>query len=368
MLLTPETLAALQTLVAEHRLPGLLLAASRGPGAPELAALGEDASGGALAADTLFPVASVTKLATALAVLRLIGASRLGLDDLLAAHLPQAAAAVEGVTLRRLLCHTAGLPDDVPPEMAPYEHGLGWAQLRRACLATPLVRAPDSRVTYSNAGSGLLAAVVEVRTQTPFAQALAGLVLEPLGIEGYLGIEPPRSPGRVAGKLGEHAGTDREPFNSPFWRSLALPWAGLVTTAGGALALVRAFAGQPDDFLPAELRVAAVSDQTGGLPGGFTGYREWQPCPWGLGAELLGAKAPHMVTANASPAAFGHSGYSGCLAWCDPEAGGGAGAAFAILGGPRHARGWGSFWQPASELLLGYRSPNQFEADSFTGT
>jgi beta-lactamase class C len=345
-------LAAAQTLTVEHRLPGLLLAVSRGADEPVLAALGDDAAGCAFTTDTLFPVASVTKLATALAVLRLAAAGHLALDDPLAAHLPQAAAAVAGVTLGALLCHTSGLPDDVAPHLAPYAHGLDWAQLRRACLSTSLVRPPGSRVTYSNVGYGLLALVVEERTRLPYATALTALVLEPLGIEGYLGQEPPRTPGRVAGKLGEHGGTDREPFNSPFWRALALPWAGLITTVGGALALVRACAGQPADFLPAALRTAAVRDQTGGLPGGFTGYMEWQPCPWGWGPELLGRKSPHMVTPQASPGAFGHSGYSGCLAWCDPQAANGAGVAFAILGGPRHARGWQTFWQPLSGLLL----------------
>lgn len=349
----PATLAAIETLMHEHHLPGLLLAAARGGGEPALAALGIDGGGSAMTTDTLFPVASVTKLATALAVLRLVASGQLALDDSLVAHLPQAAAAVEGVTLRTLLCHTAGLPDDVASELAPYEHGLGWPQLARACLATPLAQPPHSRVTYSNVGFGLLALVVEQHTRLPFATALTGLVLDPLEVEGYLGVEPPRPPARVAGKLGEHAGTDREPFNSPFWRSLALPWAGLVTTAGGALALVRAFAGQPSGFLPADLRAAAISDQTGGLKGGFTGYMEWQPCPWGLGAELLGNKSPHMVPATTSPASFGHSGYSGALAWADPPAAGGEGVAWAILGGTRHARGWRTFWQPAGERVRG---------------
>ena len=353
---TPSTLAAIEALREEHHLPGVLLAAVRGAGEPALAALGSDAGGSALTTDTLFPVASVTKLATALAVLRLCAGGQLALDDPLAAHLPEAAAAADGVTLRALLCHTAGLPDDVAAELAPYEHGLDWPQLGRACLATALVCAPGSRVTYSNVGFGLLALVVERCTRLPFATALTGLVLDPLGVEGYLGVEPPRPPARVAGKLGEHAGTDREPFNSPFWRSLALPWAGLLTTAGGALALVCAFAGRPPSFLPADLRAAAVSDQTGGLSGGFTGYMEWQPCPWGLGAELLGHKSPHMVPASASPASFGHSGYSGSLAWADPPAAGGAGVAWAILGGTRHARGWKKFWQPVGELLLNSQS------------
>lgn len=275
----------------------------------------------------------------------------MALDDDLAAHLPEARAAVDGITLRTLLCHTSGLPNDVAPQLAPYAPGLTWELLARACLATEGARAPWTRVVYSNVGYGLLALVVERRTRLPFATALAGLVLDPLGVEGYLGVEPPRSPMPVAGNLGEHAGTPLEPFNSPFWRSLAMPWAGLVTTAAGALALVQAFAGRPYGFLPEELRQGAAGDQTRGLGGGFGGLLEWDPCPWGLGPEVLGHKAAHMLPPATSPASFGHSGYSGSLAWADPTACAGAGLAFAVLGGTRVLSGWRTFWQPVGELL-----------------
>ena len=72
----------------------------------EYLAAGTDAREHPLNADTLIPVASVTKLATALAALRLADADKLKLDDPLALCLPEAAAAQEGVTLRRLLSHT----------------------------------------------------------------------------------------------------------------------------------------------------------------------------------------------------------------------------------------------------------------------
>jgi beta-lactamase class C len=366
----PDTSAAIEQLMAAHRLPFLLVARRHlratglpGNGRPEHELPESQASGnanpavlalGGVPPDALFPVASVTKLATALAVLRLVAAGDLGLDDPLSHHLTHAAAAVEGVTLRTLLCHTAGLPDDVAPARAPYARGLTWRQLGDACLATDLHRAPLTHVTYSNVGYGLLALVVEQRTGRPFAASLQELVLEPLAIEGYLGADLPRPPAKVSGKLGEHGGTDLEPFNSFFWRSLAMPWAGLLTTAAGALALVAAFAGlaPKPDFLPAELLATATGDQTGGLRGGFTGWIEWSPCPWGLGPELLGRKTPHMLGPGASPHSFGHSGYSGSLAWCDPHAAGGRGVAFAILGGTRHARGWETFWQPVTALLL----------------
>jgi beta-lactamase class C len=196
-----------------------------------------------------------------------------------------------------------------------------------ACLLTALEAPVETRVQYSNVGYGLLAAIVERHTKD-FPAALTELVLSPLAIEGYLGAEPPRPPAVVADARGEHAGGELEPFNSPFWRSLALPWGGLVTTIDGALSLVRAFAGAAQGFLSQELCSEAVRSHTGELSGGFVAPLLWSPCPWGLGPEVRGRKSPHWTPAEAGPDSFGHSGASGALAWAAPA----HGVAWAILG------------------------------------
>jgi CubicO group peptidase (beta-lactamase class C family) len=338
----PETTlpASVQRAVAEtiehSRVPGVALAVARGQGAAEYLIVGADAAGQPLTRDSLVPVASVTKLATALAVLRLADSGALALDDPLARYLPTAAGARPGVTLRKLLCHTSGLPLDLPTAAAPYAHGLDWPALAAACLRTPLEAPPDTRVQYSNVGYGLLAHVVEQRTGQEFAAALARLVLDPLGVEGYLGVEPPRPPATIADVRGSHRGGELEPFNSAFWRSLAFPWAGLVTTVDGALGLVRAFQGVPRSFLRAETRAEATRSQTGGLDGGFIEPLVWSPCPWGLGPELHGHKMPHWAPDTAGADSFGHSGASGALAWAAPA----ANLAWAILGTRTADNGW----------------------------
>lgn len=333
--LPAAVISAARELIDTGVVPGLVLAAERG-GAPSIVALGADAAGRPLDAASLFPVASITKMATALAALRLADQGALGLDDELAEHLPRAAAAQPGVTIRTLLCHTSGLPLDVAPSAAPYAEGLSWERLGAACMATALDEPPWARVQYSNVGYGLLALTVEAATGRPFAEALRDTVLAPLGIEGYLGDEPPRAPALLADVRGSSAGTEREPFNSRFYRSLALPWAGLVTSAAGALAIVRAFLGEPAGFLSPALRQAATADQTGGLSGGFIAPLRWSPCPWGLGPEVRGAKRPHWVPESAGPESFGHSGASGALAWAAPS----SGIAWCILGARSADSGW----------------------------
>jgi beta-lactamase class C len=148
------------------------------------------------------------------------------------------------------------------------------------------------------------------------------------------------APGRITSALadvrGRQRGGELEPFNSAFWRSLALPWAGLLTTAEGALALVRAFQGHPAAFLRPETRAEATRNQTGDLAGGFVKPLYWSPCPWGLGPDLRGAKMPHWAPHEAGAESFGHSGASGCVAWATPS----AGVAWAILGARTADSGW----------------------------
>lgn len=327
---------AVTDIVAAKRVPGLVLALQQGNAPTQYVIDGTDAAGLVLRENTLFIVASITKMATALSVLRLVDQGAIALDDLLRDYLPAAIAAQPGVTVRSLLCHTSGLPLDVAAEHAPYAIGLDWPMLAEAALLTPLEAPPLTRVQYSNVGYGLLAAIVEQHADMPFAVALQTLVLKPLAIEGYLGVAPLRPVAVLADLRGEHAGTALETFNSPFYRALALPWAGLVTTAAGALAIVQAFAGQPAAFLREQTRREAVSDQTSGLAGGFQPPLMWDPCPWALGPELRGLKQPHWTPLAASPESFGHSGASGCVAWHDPA----RNVSWALIGTRTAENGW----------------------------
>lgn len=331
-----EVQVAVETVVSGGHVPGIMLAVAQGDRPVNYVAVGVDGAGRPIARDSLFPIASITKLATALAVLRLADAGELAIDDPLGVYLPSAACAQPEVTLRTLLSHTSGLPLDVARSLAPYAHGLDWPTLATACMLTPLEAPPLTRVQYSNVGYGLLGLVVEQRCGVSFHEALHSLVLEPLGVEAYLGDEPPRQPMVIADVRSSHANSDLEPFNSRFWRSLALPWGGLYSTVEGALRILLAFQGRPASFLSPELRAEALQNQTGMLNGGFVKPLMWSPCPWGLGADLRGTKEPHWVPAEAGPSSFGHSGASGALAWAVPE----LDLAWVILGTRAADSGW----------------------------
>lgn len=313
--------AAVRSTLQHADLPGMVVAVRRGVEPATYVAVGEDAEGGQLTPESLFPVQSVTKLATALAVLRLVDMDGLSLDAPLRRHLPDAAASQHEITVRDLLRHTSGLPNLPPSESVRWTLSLDWEQWAAACLAAEPEFAPRTRVGYSSVAYCLLGVLIARHTRTEYSDALRALVLEPLEIEGYIGEEPPRAVAVVRYESDEHAGTELAYANSAFYRSFAFPDAGLVTTAAGALALLDAFAGDPAAFLSSGVLRAATRNQVGKRGGGVFGFLEWSSCPWGLGPEMRGAKAPHWAPLQAHPKSFGHTGDSGCLVWMDRNAG-----------------------------------------------
>jgi beta-lactamase class C len=218
--------------------PGLAVIVAPDDGPVTSLTVGVDGAGDAIRDDTLFPIASASKLALGLAVLQLIDAGVIALDDPLGKFLPDAAAARPGVTIRALLSHTSGLPLEYDLSLTPYNQRIDWYQISRACLATHLAHDPNSRVQYSNVGFALLALVLERVTGKDFKLVLEESVFEPLGVEAYIGRSLPRCPAFVIDMDSPYFGTELEPYNSDFWFRLGTPWAGIYSTAAGLLALL----------------------------------------------------------------------------------------------------------------------------------
>ncbi len=316
--------AAFEDIAVAHQVPGLVVAAARLRGRPHVVAVGRDGDNARdLQPDDLFPVASITKLAVALAIHRLISIGVLSLEAPAANFVPGAGSNDVGVTIGRLLSHTSGLPTQRPADMPQLMPGRTWLRRVRHLLALPLERPPGQYFAYSNFGYLLLGAVIEQVTGD-FHTAIRCLVLRPLGVEGYIGEKLPREPVRLVGA------PFADEFNDPGMRDLGLPSGGLFTTAAGALELGRAFARVTPIGLPAPALLAAREVQTIGanLPHDWSIF-DPRP-PWGLGVELRGTPAEkhgHWTPDNVGPDSFGHYGASGGLVWCDPH----ANVAWAIL-------------------------------------
>ncbi|MFC6287346.1 serine hydrolase domain-containing protein [Nocardioides sp. GCM10027113] len=145
---------------------------------------------------TMFHAASISKLVTALGVLRLAGESALDLDEdvnerLRAWRLPSDEHTRRSpVTLRLLLSHQAGLvdPEDSFGPCAPGQSPPSLGEVLRGSTAfnpAPVrpVHAPGNRFSYSDAGYCVVEQLLTDVTGEPFPTLMADLVLRPLGMD-----------------------------------------------------------------------------------------------------------------------------------------------------------------------------------------
>lgn len=202
-----------------------------------------------------FRAASVTKAVTAAAAVRLAAEGRWSLDDPAARYWsPEVTALLAGLeglddvdalTLRRLLDHTAGVPDYF------FEAGFQarlrsepertWrpAELVEAAVAAKrLLFPPGTGFSYGDAAYVLAGLAIEGLLGRPLADAYRSLVLAPLAMDAtYLEWHEPRRGGEVSHPY--EGGRDLQPANTSY------DWAGggLVTTAGDLVRFLRGLFG-----------------------------------------------------------------------------------------------------------------------------
>ena len=298
--------------------------------------VGEAAPGQRIGPETLFPLASVTKPITAAAVMTLVDDGMLSLDEPVGRLVPEfrsgPGASGEGVDpelermrpwigARQLLCHVSGLPEDLGPRESRYLERVDIDGVIDQMCRLPLVSAPGSDLRYSNAGYGVLARLVERVGGEPIWERARERVFSPLGIEEILADPAAEMLGRVA-HLSDtnHEGTEVETYNSPYWRSLALPWGGLFGTPRDAARFAAAFLPSGPRLLSQATTGLMTTDQTMGAPGGVESAKvRWDPGRWGLGWEVKGEKRRHWTGELTSPRTFCHFGHAGTLLWGDPE-------------------------------------------------
>ena len=307
--------------------------------------------------DTLFDIASITKLFTATVFLRCVSQGRVALDDPLYSVLPAFADSgprpIEGgqdphtlqrqalepafagqrvdptqVTFRQLLTHTSGLaawrdvfavagPVPVAPERhQPLQAQARWSQALAAIHHYPFAYPPGKRVVYSDIGFMLLGQAVAVLTGMSLAQAIQTWVLHPLGLQ-HTGFNPVHS-GRAT--LAQTAPTEWDQR----WRQRRV-WgevhdenacalggvaghAGLFATAMDVARFGQAWLAGPEILgLTPHLAAQAITEQAAG-----------EDQRRGLGFVI---KSWHNASAGDlfSARTFGHTGFTGTTLWVDPE-------------------------------------------------
>lgn len=175
--------------MAEHHLPGLAVAVvrdgstvlARGYGTRDLAGLQ------AVTPSTPFQIASITKALTAVAVLQLVEANRLSLEDRIGRHLPALPQLWQPITVRQLLAHTSGIPSisafDRPPcnpGRSPSDYMRGDVLREVSCL--PLAFAPGEQWAYGDTGYYLLGMLLSTLSGQTYESHMMKAVFEPAGM------------------------------------------------------------------------------------------------------------------------------------------------------------------------------------------
>ncbi|HEX9582203.1 MAG TPA: serine hydrolase domain-containing protein [Gemmatimonadales bacterium] len=136
---------------------------------------------------TVFRIASMTKSFTAVAILQLRDAGKLSLDDPAERSVPELAALrypttdSPRITIRYLLSHSAGFPEDNPwgdQQLSATDAQMA-AMLRSGI---PFSTAPGTAYEYSNFGFAILGRIVANVSGMPYARYVRERILLPLGM------------------------------------------------------------------------------------------------------------------------------------------------------------------------------------------
>ncbi len=136
--------------------------------------------------DTVFPLASITKLFTATAVMQLVESGDVDLDSPVSRYLTQmtrAGSTVAEPTVRQLLTHHSGLQGNIMEGFELKEPDpIAFRDVPRLLAGFPPVSRPDTVFAYCNAGYSLLGCLVEKVSGVDYADFVSGRILEPLGM------------------------------------------------------------------------------------------------------------------------------------------------------------------------------------------
>ncbi|MDR6225122.1 serine hydrolase [Desmospora profundinema] len=138
---------------------------------------------------TLFDVASISKIFTTTAAMKLYEEGKFDLDDPVAKHLPEFAQnGKDTVTIRQLMAHTSGMPPWIPL----YRQGSNRAERIQIALTHPLQQDPGTSYIYSDLNMITLGALVERLSGQRLDTFVRENITQPLGMKDTL-YNPPAS-------------------------------------------------------------------------------------------------------------------------------------------------------------------------------
>jgi CubicO group peptidase (beta-lactamase class C family) len=263
--------------------------------------------------ETPFLIASITKPLTAAGMMLLVDRNELQLSDPVYRFIPEFSAGDrKTITIRHLLTHTSGLPDQLPENVELRQRHAPLSEFVERAIRTPLLFKPGREVRYQSMGFLLAAEVAQRITLQPFREYLRKSLFLPMGmVKSHLGLGPLRIQDtalnqveQAPGLYGGGSDTSSWNWNSRYWRDLGVPWGGAHSTGADLERFLRYFLHPEGSILSIDSAQEMVRNQNESLG-----------TPWGLGFMVQSASLGQFC----SPAAFGHSGSTGTLCWADPK-------------------------------------------------
>jgi CubicO group peptidase (beta-lactamase class C family) len=269
-----------------------------------------------VADDAPFLLGSISKPITVTALMTLVASGAVDLDDPVRRHLPDVdGEGRERITLRHLLTHVSGLPDQLPDNDALRRGHATLGEFAARAARTPLAFVPGERFLYSSMGILLATRVAEKIAGEEIRALVARTVFRPAGMtRSALGMGS-FAPDAVVPCQTEHAAPEAgggDPaardwdWNSPWWRSLGAPWGGVQASAADVATVLDEFLFQRGRILPVAVGQLMIRNHN----------------PAGIRARGLGFDVGRVAgAAGCSEATFGHTGSTGTVAWADPASG-----------------------------------------------
>jgi SSS family transporter len=292
--------------------------------------------------DTIFDMASLTKcLVTATAVMQLYEAHKLQIDDPVAKYLPEFAVnGKQAVTIRELLTHYSGLPEDLDLKDAWGLAAPDKAEGVRRAMNASLETAPGTHFKYSDINFITLGALVEKVSGERLEEYAQEHIFTPLKMTHTRYLPTSAWIPNIAPTAYDNEGTAatnpdydkllRGTVHDPTTRRMGgvAGHAGVFSTAGDialfAQALLDRLAGRPSDFplKQATLKLMTQPEQPLTAVSSATIFTADGKTTTGVAARGFGwdiNSAFSRPRGEVLPiGSFGHTGFTGTSLWMDP--------------------------------------------------
>jgi serine-type D-Ala-D-Ala carboxypeptidase len=279
--------------------------------------------------DSVFPMASITKVFTATALMLLVEEGQVGLNRRVREYIPEfAGEGKDAILVRHLLTHTSGISEDpleayakerpattIPPTEATLHPLMSEHLVLR--YGGPLWKPAGAEMSYADFNFELAGEIVRRVSRKSLADVARERIFEPLGMTDthYCRVDVPR-----------HRRAWRGPDPEDPWRD-AIETERIVQGSGRSWATAMDLAIFCQMFLNrgayGDIRIlspATVSEMTRNqIPGVRSTFLNevFPEASWGFGWSVHGSKTG-LCGALYSPEAFEHWAASGAYVWADP--------------------------------------------------